>query len=105
MYSELQKNSIPIVKSVLNYVQESGTYAGDWVAGITDQPRIGLPQGHGVKLLSDRFICVPAPNEATARFVEEFLVDPVFVGMSGGTGGETTGKFVYAYLKNSHTKP
>jgi hypothetical protein len=32
-------------------------------------------------------------------------LDPVFVGMSGGTGGETTGKFVYAYLKNSHTNP
>ncbi len=105
MYSELQKSSIPIVNAVLNYVQESGTHVGDWVAGITDQPGIRLPHGHGVKLLSDRVICVPAPNEATARFVEEFLLDPVLVGMSGGTGGETTGKFVYAYLKNSRTKP
>src|SRR5437899_12513765 len=105
MYSELQKSSIPIVNAVLNYVQESGTHVGDWVAGITDQPGIRLPHGHGVKLLSDRVICVAAPNEATARLVEECLLDPVLVGMSGGPGGETTGNFADAHRKNSHTTP
>ena len=104
MYSETQGEAIRVMNQVLNYVEAFGLPRSRWFFGITDEPPRRLPGEHRVALETDPHICLPVSNTQTAKFVEGFLTDDVFGGFDGGPGGHTQGKFVYAYLKQPHTR-
>jgi len=106
MYTTLQNAGIKLVNEILNFIAQDGSDPSEWYAGITDDKERRLFTEHGVKKENERlYIVLPAPDKETAELVESHLTDPVFGRMDGAPGGSSNGSFVYAYKKQSYTKP
>jgi hypothetical protein len=79
-----------------------GTYR-EWYVGISSDARARLFNGHGVAEKGDWWIYTEADTNQDARDVEQYFLK---LGCDGGPGGgDYTSKMIYAYKKNSHTRP
>jgi hypothetical protein len=104
MYTQVQNAVIELVNQILNHVQRDNSDPSEWYAGITDDAERRLFTDHRVKKESEcHYIYLSVPDKATADLVEGHLTDPVFGRMDGGPGGESNGRFVYAYKKQPYT--
>ena|SRR3989442_1988511 len=104
MYTTAQTDAIAVVNRILNFTQRHAAPPADWYVGITDEPDRRIFVDHRVKAQHDPHTYLPVPSKEAAQLIEDFLTDPIFGGFDGGPGGDTNGRFVYAYLKKPHTK-
>ena len=83
--------------------KNGGSYSG-WYVGIAKDAEKRLFEEHGVVKNGDGWIYRQAESNRAARDVESYFVNEL--GTDGGLGGgDLESDSVYAYKKNSHTKP
>jgi len=93
-----------IKDDIKNYMDKNGGYYSSWYVGISEEPRNRLFNGHNVEENSDAWIYRQATSSIVARRVEKYFC--TIVGTDGGLGGgDEDARYVYAYKKNSHTRP
>jgi hypothetical protein len=93
-----------IISDIKAHIQKGGGRYRDWYVGITENPRHRLFNDHGVHEKGDWWIYRQASSAAAARRIEDYFVNTL--GTDGGLGGgDEDAVYVYAYKKNSHTRP
>jgi hypothetical protein len=106
MYTSVQNAAIKLVNEILNFVQRDGSDPSEWYLGITDDHERRLFTDHRIKKANEHlYIVLSVPDKETAKMVERHLTDDVFGRMDGAPGGSSDGSFVYAYKKQTYTKP
>lgn len=88
-------------------IGEVDTYlAGDlhrrWYAGIATNAEQRLFADHNVDKLKGQWIYLPCSSDSVAREVEQYFLGQGCQG--GGSGGDTSTRFVYAYLVTWSTR-
>jgi len=93
-----------IKADIKDHMDKNGGYYPNWYVGVSKEPRERLFNGHSVEEKRDAWIYREATNSIVARRVEKYFCD--IVGTDGGSGGgDEDACYVYAYKKNSHTRP
>ena len=92
-----------VVQEILEHVKSRGGAYNTWYVGITKDPKDRLFHEHCVIKEKDNWCYQTTHSLNSARNAEQKLLDYGFDG--GGGGGDEQTKFVYAYKKQSHTKP
>jgi len=95
-----------ILAEIKSYIDKnSGSYNyTNWYVGISKNPMDRLFNGHGVKEKDDLWIWRQASSPDAARKIESYFMN--ILKTDGGAGGEEEeADWVYAYSKNSYTKP
>lgn len=92
-----------IKTAIKSYIaRNKGAYSA-WYVGVSEDARDRLFNGHGVHENGDAWILRTAQTSSIARTIEQHFLD---LGTDGGPGGgDDNAKSVYAYKKNSHTRP
>lgn len=93
-----------IVQDIEQHMSNNGGRGSQWYVGIATNARDRLFQDHNVREKGDAWIFRQAQSSQAAREVEKALVERH--GTDGGAGGgDSSTDKVYAYKKDSHTKP
>ncbi len=93
-----------IKKSINEHIQNGGGVYKSWYVGISNDARDRLFNQHKVRENGDWWIYKKASSSQVARSIENYFVN--VCGTDGGTGGgDENADMVYAYKKESHTKP
>jgi hypothetical protein len=91
------------IQKIENYIHQNGGQYSAWYAGIATYPRTRLFTDHGVAEKTDAWIYEDCLTDTSARKVEDYFLAK---GCDGDTGGgDSSTKYVYAYKKNSHSRP
>lgn len=86
-----------------NYIDGKEKNYPYWYAGIAENAKDRLFNGHNVNKDTDLWAHDTCIDNANARAAEKALLE---LKCDGGTGGgDYTSKDVYVYRKSSHTKP
>jgi hypothetical protein len=104
MYTTSQTEAIDLANKIQDFTDLLGVPRSNVNVGITDklETRFG---DHRVDRKRDRFIVLPVSDERASRLAEDFLTDPILCGFDGAPGGDTKGRFIYAYLRRPGTRP
>ncbi|PRY90330.1 hypothetical protein BY457_12713 [Marinilabilia salmonicolor] len=97
----MAKSKQEIIKEIESFM--SGNLSS-WYVGISEDPKERL-KAHGVAFepSNTSWIHIKAQDDKTSREIETYFINK---GADGGDGGgDEDAKFVYAYKKNSQTKP
>ena len=93
-----------IKQDIKAYIGKNGGVHREWYVGIASDPKQRLFTEHGVHENGDAWVYDWAPDSDAARRVEQYFIQTL--GTAGGPGGgDSTTRSVYAYKRNSHTKP
>jgi hypothetical protein len=93
-----------IIAEIRSYIEKSGGTYKEWYVGISKNPVGRLLNDHRVKEKDDLWIYRQASSPDMARKIESYFIN--MFKTDGGTGGEDEeADWVYAYRKNSYTKP
>lgn len=88
------------------YILKEGGGYRNWYVGVTAEPKVRLPDGHGVDISPSGtwWIWSKAETAEIARAIEDYFINTL--GTDGGPGGgDYLTRFVYAYRKTATTKP
>ncbi len=98
------KNEETIKKEIKEHISKRGGTYPEWYVGITNDTDRRLFQEHNVSEENDIWIRKNAGTLSKAEKIERYFTEEL--GTDGAPGGaENDSIYVYAYKKNSHTKP
>ena len=93
-----------VLARIKGHVMRRGGDFAKWFVDVSRDARTRLFQTHGVRRKGDHWIYVHAESPAVAKKVKSYFTETL--GASGGRDvNDQSADFVYAYKKNSHTKP
>ena len=96
------KNLQDIANEIIYYIRQSNIASSFWYVGIASDPKTRLFTDHNVQEKS-YWIYRDAGSEENARAIEKWLVNSYYCQGDTG-GGNTSTKYVYAYVVTSTTK-
>ena len=100
---ELYEETIVDIQSYINKNSGTCNYV-NWYVGINKNPIDRLLNNHKIKEKYDLWIWRQTSSPDIAQKIESYFIN--ILKTDGGTGGGNEGAdWVYAYRKNSYTKP
>jgi hypothetical protein len=104
MYMTSQTEAIDLSNKIQDFADHLAVPRCNVNVGITDDVQARCVD-HGIDRGRDKFIVLPVSNERASRLAEDFLTDRILGGFDGAPGGDTRGRFIYAYLRRPGTRP
>ena len=92
-----------IYNAILKHMDDSGVAYANWYVGIATDPRARLFTDHNVDEAGGTWIFRDAGSDGNARAIEKFIIDTHKTKGDTG-GGDTTTRYVYAYVITGTTK-